>query len=103
MTRLLASILRHLADRLDPPLPPPQPPERGEFDFTQEEDDHRSKAALGLMDKGLLGWLLIELRTGPPQEQGGLKGSISIHGFVPKYAYPAYAATLRRVLGTLES
>jgi hypothetical protein len=100
--RLLARLLRNLADRVDRPRPLPQPPDAADFDLTAEEDAHRSEAALGLLDKSVLGWLLIELRSGPPREQGGLKGSIKIHGFVPKYSYAAFVATMNRVIGALE-
>lgn len=92
----LASLLRTVADRLAPPEPPPPPPDPGGIDLTQEDGDHRSKAALGLVDGNVVGWLLITLR-----DQGDATGAISIHGFVPKYAYAAYAETLRRVESTL--
>lgn len=94
--RFLASLLRRAADRLEPPRPQPPQPKIGGLDLSEEEDAHRSDAALGLVENNVIGWVLVSLR----EERGITR--IQIKGFVPKNAYAAFAETMRRIKAALE-
>lgn len=82
---IVATILRGLADRLDPPPPlPPRP-------VVDDDDDDRQTAALGLLDPEVVAWVLCEVRRNGPVSDVVLKGN------VPPMLWLHIASTLRRV------
>ncbi len=76
----------------------PPRPEIGGIDLGPEDDDerHRRIAALRLVGPDIKGWLLVSLR-----ERSDGTGGISVKGFVPTYAYGAFAETMRRAKDAL--